>query len=110
MWRFIFGLIPGWLIRSDHQWLNTAYLWSARQSYSEQERESGAVSETFARFCLDHPAALRGREEAFRRFLAEEVFETTVDDLDYGELRAMLPAFQKRRLAAALVQQQAGKG
>ena len=68
------------------------------------------MSETFARFCLDHPAALCGWEEAFRRFLAEEVFETTVDDLDYGELRAMLPAFQKRHLAAMPMQEQAGKG
>ena len=74
-------------------------------------REGGDVNEVFALFCLEHQAALRGREEAFRRFLAEEVFETTVDDLSYGELRAMLPLFLKheRDLAASLVQLQAGQ-
>ena len=43
MWRFIFGLIPGWLIRSDRRWLNAAYLWSARRSYSAVE-EKGHVA------------------------------------------------------------------
>ena len=66
------------------------------------------MSETFDAFCLDN--GIRGRKEAFRRFLAREIVGDT-SDLDYGELRAMLPLFfrYERDLAASLVAQQAGK-
>ena len=65
------------------------------------------MSETFDAFCLNN--GIRGRKEAFRRFLAAMIVGDT-SDLDYGELRAMLPLFQQheKHLAAALGQQQAG--
>ena len=71
-------------------------------------REGEGVSETFDAFCLD--MEIRGRKRAFRDFLAGAVYETTIDDLSYGELKAMLPLFLKheRDLAASLAQQQAG--
>lgn len=34
---FVFRFIPGWLMASNHLWLNAVYLWFARWAYAEEE-------------------------------------------------------------------------